>query len=156
MSRCDSFDYLWKSKPSDFLYSIVGRVCVHMCMYVRALSKGSCLTNQMPLLPFILAAHETRINGKSIFSAFNFFIIFFSLRTACPSNLLHFFSWGFLNWQNYRRFHIQHFNVSRVLFFIFWIYHKKRLKQFHLFVHLIAQWGSNWDTSHYWADAIII
>lgn len=80
------------------------------------------------------------------------------LRIAYPSSLLHLFPGDFSSqdlWQNYRRFYIQHFDVSHVLF-IFRNYHKNSLNQFDLFVHLIAQWDSNWGITDYWADAIII
>lgn len=80
------------------------------------------------------------------------------LRIAYPSSLLHLFPKDFSSqdvWQSYRRFYIQHFDVSHVLF-IYRNYHKNNLNQFDLFVHLIAQWGCNWGITDYWADAIII
>lgn len=153
---------LMKIKAEWFSLRYVGRgqVHVHVCACVCIIKRGSYFTRHTSLLPFIPAIHKTRINVKSVFNAFIFhlFIYLFMLRIDYPSSLLHLFPGDFSSqdlWQNYRRFYIQHFDVSHVLF-IFRNYHKNSLNQFDLFVHLIAQWDSNWGITDYWADAIII
>lgn len=134
---------------SRVIFFTVGRKRASVCVYVHVcaciIKRGSYLTSHTPLLPFILATHETRINAKSVFSAFNV-LIFFLSRTASPSSLFHFFlgiSQVKMSDRTTGGFTFSILMVSHVLFFIFGNYHKNSLNQFDLFVHLIAQWGSN-------------
>lgn len=68
-------------------------VYVHLCACACIIKRGSYLTNHTPLLPFILATHETRINAKSVFGAFKFIFI----KDCLSQQFASFFSWGFLN-----------------------------------------------------------
>lgn len=67
-------------------------VYVHLCACACIIKRGSYLTNHTPLLPFILATHETRINAKSGFGAFKLF--FFFIKDCLSQQFASFFYLG--------------------------------------------------------------
>lgn len=120
-------------------------MCVCVCVFV--IKKGSDLTNHIPLLPFILATYGTRINIKSFFGAFKLYLFIVIVVQECLSQQLASFFLGISQPEMSDRapggFTFSILMISHVPFFIFGNYHKNSLNQFDLFVHLLAQWGSN-------------
>ena len=155
---------LMKIKAEWFSLLYVGRgqlcVCVCMCMHYQKEGVTSPVTLLCWLSSLQPVKQELMQNQFSVLFIFIFFFIFcFYLGVPIPA-VCFIFSWRFLNSRCLTELqevsHSAFWWFPHVLFFIFRNYHKNSLNQFDLFVHLIAQRGSNWGVSHYWADAIII
>lgn len=129
-----------------------------MSVCVCVIKRGHYLTNDTSLLPFIFATQETRINTKSVFGAFIYlFSYLFLFIKDFLSQQFSSFSHGEIVGISQLKmsdritggFTCSIVVVSHVLFFIFGNYYRNTLKQFDLFVHLIAQWGCNRGITHY-------